>query len=103
MNHVIPVSDNSPNYLFGVNRIEDPTLEFLPDFFVLMNADVLFRANSTFSFWAALLGDVVTYSPVVEGKTGLRTDIDFVYGNHPKMIGDFHGASPQVPSDFIFV
>jgi hypothetical protein len=56
---------------------------FLYDFMVLLQADVVFRANSTFSFWAAELGHCRhVYSPVVEDKVGPRHDIPFVEGNH---------------------
>jgi hypothetical protein len=56
-------------------------LQFLPDFLVLMQADILFRANSTFSWWAAELGTCRTvYSPVVGTLTG-HHDVEFVLGN----------------------
>ena len=45
---------------------DDPCdMEFLYDFFVLMNADVIFRSNSTFGWWSGFLGNQkVVYSPV---------------------------------------
>lgn len=61
-----------------------PGLEWLKDFFTLMNAEVLFRANSTFSWWAGTLGNAKVYSPVVEGKVGPHSDVDFIEGNHPR-------------------
>lgn len=62
-----------------------PGLEWLEDFFTLLNAEVLFRANSTFSWWAGTLGNhKAIYSPVVEGKTGFHKDIEFVPGNRPR-------------------
>lgn len=60
-------------------------ISFLADFFILMHARKLFRGPSTFSWWAAVLGDVEVYSPVVKGKFG-ETDCEFVKGNHPIMI-----------------
>ena len=72
------VSDTSPT------RFEHPGLEWLQDFFTLMNSKVLFRANSTFSWWAGTLGEAKVYSPVVDGQVGLREDIDFVEGNWPR-------------------
>lgn len=62
-----------------------PELVFLRDFFTLKNASVLFRANSTFSWWASVLGDGITYSPVVGRRTGLHT-VKFVKGNHSGLI-----------------
>jgi hypothetical protein len=56
---------------------------FLSDFFTLMQADVIFRGNSTFSWWAATLGNGEIYSPVVECLAGEHT-VPFVRGNHPK-------------------
>jgi len=82
--------------------IKNCPYDFLPDFFTLMNADVLFRANSIFSVWASLLGDVKTFSPNVENKTGLNVDVLFEMGNHNKVVSDYKEASPQKPAMFIF-
>lgn len=61
-------------------------LAFLPDFIRLMRARVLFRGNSTFSWWAATLGTAEVYSPVVKGLAGGREqDCEFVAGNWPQM------------------
>jgi hypothetical protein len=62
---------------------------FLEDFYTLVNADILLRANSTFSWWAAVLGRGVVYSPVVEDLTGEHT-VEFTEGNHPKL---FHARN----------
>jgi hypothetical protein len=65
---------------------DDPCdMEFLYDFFVLMNADVTFRSNSTFGWWAGFLGNQkVVYSPVIQGRAGQHgIEVDFVEGNHP--------------------
>jgi hypothetical protein len=59
---------------------------FLPDFVTLMHASVLLRANSTFSWWAAVLGDADVYSPVVTDHVG-EYDADFVRGNWPMIAG----------------
>jgi hypothetical protein len=84
--------------------VKDCPYAFLPDFFTLMNADVLFRANSTFSVWASILGvkNLITYSPNVENKTGINIDVLFELGNHNKTVGSYGGASPQIPAMFIF-
>jgi len=60
----------------------------LPSFYRLMTAPVLFRANSTFSWWAATLSDGRIFSPVIEGMKGgvpnQHCD-NFVEGNWPRM------------------
>lgn len=62
-------------------------LAMLPDFYRLMTAPVLFRANSTFSWWAATLGNGRVFSPVIDGFTGGQEhdDVPFVEGNHPRL------------------
>jgi len=50
------------------------------DFYSMMTCNTLFRANSTFSWWAATLGDCEVYSPKVEDKSGW-VDVEFVEGN----------------------
>lgn len=62
------------------------------DFLEIMNAEVIFRANSTYSWWAATLSNAKVYSPVVNDLGGWR-DVPFVEGNHPRlcyMFGDLH-------------
>ena len=67
------------------NKIKiDGKLNFLPDFIVLMTAKTLFRANSSFSWWAATLNNGNVYSPIVEARTGWN-DVDFVHGNWPRI------------------
>ncbi|MDY0313772.1 MAG: hypothetical protein RBR32_01715 [Bacteroidales bacterium] len=95
IDNVIWVSDDNP-YI-----AQDCKFDFLPDFFTLMNADILFRANSTFSLWASILGNPITYSPVINGKTGFQ-DVNFMPGNHYKILNSYKGASPQQPCEFIF-
>jgi hypothetical protein len=59
----------------------------LPSFYRLMSARVLFRANSTFSWWAATLSHARVFSPVIKGLKGGR-DVQcdtFVEGNWPVM------------------
>lgn len=63
----------------------DPS--WLPDFYRMMRAPVLLRANSTFSWWAATLGHGQVYSPVIVGLEGGKVqDCKFVKGNHPRFI-----------------
>lgn len=73
-------------------------LKMLPDFYRLMTASSLFRANSTFSWLAGLLGNGNVYSPIINGKVGGQEhDCEFVAGNHPKFanlafVEDLHVA-----------
>lgn len=59
-------------------------LEFLPDFYRLMKAPILFRANSTFGYWAAVLGNGRVFSPRIDGlKGGIEHDnVPYEEGNH---------------------
>lgn len=60
----------------------------LPSFYRLMTAPILFRANSSFSWWAATLSDGRVFSPVVKGmKTGVPNQYceNWVEGNWPCM------------------
>jgi len=72
----------------------DSGISFLEDFMLLMNANVLLRANSSFSWWAGALGSGRTFSPLVEGRTGMQ-DVDFVEGNWPRMV-DGHNCRSNV-------
>lgn len=62
-------------------------LSFMPDFYRMMTAPTLLRANSSFSWLAALLGNGLVLSPIVDGKSGDDCDCEFVAGNHPKFTG----------------
>jgi len=65
----------------------DDNLLFLPDLFEMMQTAHLLRANSTFSFWAGFFNTTgKVYSPVVNSLLG-EQDVDFVEGNHPKIVG----------------
>lgn len=64
----------------------DGELSFLPDFWRMMTAKTLFRANSTFSWWAATLGTCRVFSPVIEGfGAGTHDDVRYVAGNWPRL------------------
>lgn len=59
--------------------------DFAPDFLRLRAADVIFRANSSFSWWAANLSYARVFSPVIDGLTGGHEHLcSFVEGNHPR-------------------
>lgn len=62
----------------------DDGLQFLPDFFFMINSDVLLRANSSFSLWAGFFNKNRVYSPLVEDIVG-SADVEFIEGNFPKM------------------
>lgn len=63
----------------------DGELSFLVDFFQLMNAAVLFRSNSSFSWWTSTLGHGKVYSPIIEGMVGgVEHECKFVEGNWPR-------------------
>lgn len=68
-----------------VYSCENPESKQYDDFFEIMHSKVIFRSNSTFSWWAAALSDAKVYSPVVENRTGW-IDCEFVEGNHPKIM-----------------
>lgn len=72
-------------------------LQFLDDFMTMIRASVLFRSNSTFSWWAGSLGDGVVYSPRIDGLEGGKEydNVEFELGNHCRMadlafISDIH-------------
>ncbi len=62
-------------------------LSFLPDFYRLMKAPTLMRANSSFSFVAGLLGNGVVLSPRIDGlQGGIEHDnVKFEPGNHCRL------------------
>lgn len=67
-------------------------LRWLDDFLFMRDAEILLRANSSFSWWAATLGHGTVYSPVVEDKVGWQ-DVEFVEGNWPTTAGRFKNQS----------
>lgn len=63
-----------------------PELSFVPDFFAMLQADVIFRGNSTFSWWGATLSNARVFSPVMDGIKGGEQLVPFVEGNHPRCL-----------------
>ena len=59
----------------------------LYDFACMINAKNLFRANSTFSWWAGVLGNGNVYSPIVGDRTGL-IDVKFAKNNDESICKD---------------
>ena len=76
------VCQESPNV---IPELTEMGLGQLPDFYILMKARILFRANSTFSWWAATLGNAERiFSPNVQGipgSDGVLRDAPFTEGN----------------------
>jgi len=68
-------------------------LQFMPDFNLMKNSNILLRSNSTFGFWAGFFNKNKVYSPVVGGLKGMN-DVDFVEGNFSSIV--------DVNRDFIF-
>jgi len=75
---VVVSEENAEDY-------DDPEISFLPDFFTLMQADYLIRANSTFSWWAGTLGNGRVYSPVVGDLVGWN-NVPYVEGNSEPLL-----------------
>jgi len=69
------------NSMYGKAIYPDSGVSFLPDFFTMVNARILLRANSTFSFWAGFFNKQRVWSPQVGNLVGLN-DVNFVEGNH---------------------
>lgn len=61
-------------------------IKFMPDFYRMMSAPTLLRANSTFSWLAGLLSNGLVLSPVIDGLEGGKEHyVRFVAGNHPRL------------------
>ena len=76
------------------------SMDFLPDWIRLLRAEILFRANSSFSWWAGVLGNAKRiFSPVIDGlEGGKEHDVEFVEGNYPRLanldfVTDLHLAN----------
>lgn len=72
----------NPDNAFVLDDQRSPEY-MINDFFLMMRCKTLFRANSTFSWWAATLGDCQIFSPVVGDKVGW-IDVLFVPNNDEK-------------------
>lgn len=69
-------------------------MAFLPDFYRLMRAPLLYRGNSSFSYWAAVLGHGKVFSPIIKGLVGgvEHDNVPFVPGNWPAL-ADLQGIT----------
>ena len=77
-------------YPSGAVYKEEQGFDWLDDFLKLYFARTIFRANSSFSWWASFLAPQATvYSPILDkqhiyGRDGFEEiNIEFVKGNHP--------------------
>jgi hypothetical protein len=76
------VTEETPTFIPAI----PPEFSFLSDFIRMMRCKALFRGNSTFSWWAATLGNAKVYAPIIKGKCGgMEHDCEFVEGNWPQM------------------
>jgi len=79
------------SYPIGSNYDNEYVFDWLEDFLKLYFARTIFRANSSFSWWASFLSPTAkVYSPVLDKQViygrdndGVEIDVDFVKGNHP--------------------
>jgi hypothetical protein len=78
-------------YPEGSEYRENIIFDWLEDFLRLYFARTIFRANSSFSWWASFLSPTAkVFSPVLDKQIiygrdndGIEIDVDFVEGNHP--------------------
>lgn len=79
----IAVSDEHPT----IDHDFTGELSFLPDFYRMMRAPVLYRSNSSFSWWAATLSHGRVFSPVITGLAGgvEHDEVPYVEGNWPRL------------------
>jgi len=77
-----------------IQDLVDAGVPFLEDFLLLANADVLLRANSSFSWWAGTLGRGRIFSPLVEDRVGPQ-DVEFIEGNWPRMVNS-HNCNTHI-------
>lgn len=89
-------------YPVGSEHLPGIVFDWLDDFLKLYFARTIFRANSSFSWWAATLSPTAkVYSPVIDrqhiyGVDGMEEiDVDFVEGNHPHWL--YGGKYPKPP------
>jgi hypothetical protein len=78
------------SYPHGAEPLPGVLFDWLDDFLRLYFARTIFRANSSFSWWAAMLSPTArVFSPVIDkkfiyGVDGIgEIDVDFVAGNEP--------------------
>jgi hypothetical protein len=82
-------------YPIGSNYVKGIIFDWLEDFLKLYFARTIFRANSSFSWWAAFLSPTAkVYSPVLDkqiiyGRDAVQEiEVDFIEGNSPHWMYD---------------
>ena len=87
---VRPMPNFGWTYPVGSTYLKYFVFDWLEDFLKLYFAKTIFRANSSFSWWAAFLSPTAkVYSPVLDkqliyGRDALEEiDVEFIEGNHP--------------------
>jgi hypothetical protein len=90
-------------YPAGSEYLPGIIFDWLDDFLKLFFARTIFRANSSFSWWAATLSPTAkVFSPVIDrkhiyGVDGMEEiDVDFVEGNHPHWLYGGKYAKPVI-------
>jgi len=83
------------DYPAGSEYLKPIIFEWLDDFLKMYFARTIFRANSSFSWWAGLLSPTAkVFSPVMDkrhiyGVDGMdEVTVDFAEGNHPHWLDD---------------
>lgn len=91
------------SYPTGSEYVPGMVFDWLHDFLKLYFARTIFRANSSFSWWAATLSPTAkVFSPVIDkshiyGVDGLEEiDVEFVEGNHPHWVYGEKQAKPDI-------
>lgn len=64
----------------------DTNISFITDFIAIQRSPIIFRGNSSFSWWAAALSNARVFSPIIQGVKGIDVDVEFVEGNHPAFV-----------------
>ncbi|MBV9327305.1 MAG: hypothetical protein JO352_26455 [Chloroflexi bacterium] len=90
-------------YPTGSEYVKGMVFDWLDDFLKLYFARTIFRANSSFSWWAGVLSPTArVFSPVLDrrhiyGVDGLEEiDVEFVEGNHPHWLYAGDHANPDI-------
>lgn len=74
------------------------SLSFLVDWYTMVHANYLFRANSSFSWLAGLLSKEYVFSPIIKGLEGGKEHLcEFVEGNHPALSDLASGSDMHLP------
>jgi hypothetical protein len=90
-------------YPTGSQYVPGIIFDWLDDFLKLYFARTIFRANSSFSWWAATLSPTAkVFSPVIDkrhiyGVDGMEEiTVDFVEGNHPHWLYGGQYDKPEI-------